>query len=57
MTPGGCAAGVDLPRAAEYTARMALSLIASPGRHDLDDPDEVRRLVRGELLGGLLADA
>jgi AcrR family transcriptional regulator len=47
--------GVDLPRAAEYVARMALSLIASPGRHDLEDPDEVRRLVRGELLGGLLA--
>jgi hypothetical protein len=33
---------------------MALSLIASPGRHDLDDPDEVHRLVRHELLGGLL---
>jgi AcrR family transcriptional regulator len=47
--------GVDLGRAAEYIARMALSLIASPGRHDLDDPDEVHRLVRRELLGGLLA--
>ncbi|HEY7105520.1 MAG TPA: TetR/AcrR family transcriptional regulator [Acidimicrobiia bacterium] len=47
--------GVDLAQAAEYVARMALSLIASPGRHDLDDPEEVRRLVRGELLGGLLA--
>jgi AcrR family transcriptional regulator len=46
---------VDLGRAAEYIARMALSLIASPGRHDLDDPEEVRRLVRHELLGGLLA--
>ena len=34
---------------------MALSLIASPGRHDLDDPAEVRRLVRRELLGGVLA--
>jgi AcrR family transcriptional regulator len=48
-------AGADLARAAEYVARMALSLIASPGRHDLEDPDEVRRLVRHELLGGLLA--
>jgi AcrR family transcriptional regulator len=46
--------GVDLPRSAEYVARMALSLIASPGRHDLEDPDEVRRLVRDELLGGIL---
>lgn len=45
--------GVDLPRAAEYVARMALSLISSPGRHDLDDPAEVRRLVHGELLAGL----
>jgi hypothetical protein len=46
--------GVDLPRAAEYVARMALSLIASPGRHDLEDPEEVRSLVRRELLGGVL---
>jgi AcrR family transcriptional regulator len=46
---------VDLPRAAEYVARMALSLIASPGRHDLEDPEEVRRLVHHELLGGVLA--
>jgi hypothetical protein len=47
--------GVELGSCAEYVARMALSLITSPGRHDLDDPDEVRRLVRRELLGGLLA--
>jgi AcrR family transcriptional regulator len=47
--------GVQLASCAEYIARMALSLIASPGRHDLEDPDEVRRLVRRELLGGLLA--
>ena len=33
---------------------MALSLMASPGRHDLEDPEEVRRIVRGELLGGVL---
>jgi AcrR family transcriptional regulator len=46
--------GVDLDVAAEYVARMALSLIASPGRHDLEDPAEVRRLVHHELLGGLL---
>jgi AcrR family transcriptional regulator len=47
--------GVELASCAEYIARMALSLIASPGRHDLEDPAEVRRLVRRELLGGLLA--
>jgi AcrR family transcriptional regulator len=51
---GHIAEGVDLTQCAEYVARMALSLIASPGRHDLGDPAEVRRLVRGELLGGVL---
>lgn len=50
-------AGVDLDAAADYVARMVLSLIGSPGRWDLDDPVEVRQLVRGELLGGILAPA
>jgi AcrR family transcriptional regulator len=45
---------VDLVAASEYVARLCLSLIASPGRHDLGDPEEVHRLVRGELLGGVL---
>ena len=40
-------------RCAEYVARLSLSLIASPGRHDLGDPAEVHRLVRRELLGGV----
>ena len=31
---------------------MALSLMASPGRHDLEDPDEVRRLVEGNSWEG-----
>jgi AcrR family transcriptional regulator len=47
-------ADVDLAAVAEYVARLSLSLIASPGRHDLTDPAEVHRLVRGELLGGVL---
>jgi AcrR family transcriptional regulator len=46
----------DLSLTAEYVARLCLSLIASPGRHDLGDPAEVRRLVRGELLGGVLVE-
>ena len=45
---------VDLDLAADYLARTLLSLIGTPGRWDLDDPREVRRLVRGELLGPLL---
>jgi AcrR family transcriptional regulator len=51
---GLVAADVDLGLTAEYVARLSLSLIASPGRHDLGDPAEVSRLVRGELLGGVL---
>jgi hypothetical protein len=35
---------------------MVLSLIASPGRHDLDDPVAVRDLVRHELLAGIVVD-
>lgn len=48
------APGVDRSEAADFLARMALSYIASPGRWDLEDPDQVRRLVRAELLGGIL---
>jgi AcrR family transcriptional regulator len=48
-------ADVDLVPVAGYVARLSLSLIASPGRHDLTDPVQVHRLVRGELLGGVLA--
>ena len=47
--------GLDLEQAADYVARMVLSLIGSPGRWDLEDPAEVRCLVREELLGGILA--
>lgn len=45
---------VDLAQAAEYVARLSLSLISSPGRHDLADPTEVHRVVHRELLGGVL---
>ena len=46
--------GVDLEAGADYVARMILSLIGSPGRWDMDDPEQVRVLVREELLGGIL---
>jgi AcrR family transcriptional regulator len=45
--------GVDPAAAADYVARLALSLLAEPGRHELDDPAEVGHLVRHELLGGV----
>jgi hypothetical protein len=47
--------GVDLDAAADYIARMLLSLIGAPGHWDLADPEAVRDLVRRELLGGILA--
>jgi AcrR family transcriptional regulator len=47
--------GVDVQAATEYVARLVLSLIGSPGRWDMDDPEQVRVLVREELLGGILA--
>src|SRR5918996_2010567 len=46
--------GVDLRTAVDYVARMILSLIGSPGRWDMDDPEQVRVLVREEMLGGIL---
>ncbi len=45
---------VDLEAAAAYVGRMVLSLIGSPGRWDMEDPAQVRELVRDELLGGVL---
>jgi AcrR family transcriptional regulator len=48
------APGVDTGEAADFLARMALSYIASPGRWALDDPAQVARLVRAELLAGVV---
>ncbi|MGH9088156.1 MAG: TetR/AcrR family transcriptional regulator [Acidimicrobiales bacterium] len=48
------APGVDPAEAADFLARMVLSFIGSPGRWDLDDPEQVSRLVRAELLAGVV---
>ena len=48
--------GVTPATAAEYLSRMVLSFIGQQGRWDLTDRDQVRRLVRTELLSGVLAD-
>jgi AcrR family transcriptional regulator len=45
---------VDLDMAADYIARMMLSLVTSPGRWDLSDETQVRTLVRAELLSPVL---
>ena len=46
----GLAPGVDVGHAADFLARMVLSYMSAPGRWDLDDPGQVARLVRNELL-------
>jgi AcrR family transcriptional regulator len=48
--------GVDAEEAAEFIARMVLSFIGSQGRWDLTDRAEVTRLVRDQLLAGVLQD-
>ncbi len=53
----GLVAGVDLQDAADFLARMVLTYISAPGRWDLDDPDQVARLVRSELLAGMVVPA
>jgi AcrR family transcriptional regulator len=53
----GMAIGVDLSDAADFLARMVLSYISAPGRWDLDDSDQVARLVRSELLAGVVVPA
>jgi AcrR family transcriptional regulator len=46
--------GVDPIEAGDWLARMGLSFILAEGRWDLSDPEEVRRLVREELLAAIL---
>jgi AcrR family transcriptional regulator len=48
--------GVDPTNAAGYLARMVLSHIGSPGGWDLTDRQQVRDLVRTELLAGIICD-
>ena len=48
--------GVDADEAADYLARHFLSHVGSQGRWDLDDPQQVRRLVRKQFLGGIISD-
>jgi AcrR family transcriptional regulator len=46
---------VDPVEAAEWLARMVLSFVVEQGRWDLDDREEVARLVDTELLAGIVA--
>jgi AcrR family transcriptional regulator len=46
--------GVEVGEAADLLARLVLSFMGTPGCWDLDDPVAVRRLVRGQLLAGIV---
>lgn len=48
--------GTDPVDAADFLSRNVLSLLMANGSWDLDDPAEVRRLVRQNLLAGILAE-
>jgi AcrR family transcriptional regulator len=47
--------GADVGRTADYIARLVLSCIGASGVYDLDDPAEIRLLVREQLLAGVLS--
>lgn len=49
------APGVEVDGAAEYVARMVLSLVGAPGRWDLTDPVEVADVVHSQILAGICA--
>lgn len=51
------AADLSPSDASGYVARMTLSFIASPGRWDLADREQVRALVRSEILAGVTPGA
>jgi len=48
------AKGVTPEAAASFLSRMVLSYMSAAGQWDLSDPDEVSRLVRAELLAGIV---
>lgn len=48
--------GVEVREAADYLARMLLSFIGAQGRWDLTDREDVRLLVRTQLLAGVMRE-
>jgi len=48
--------GVDVDMAADYLTRMLVMHIGTPGRWDLADEAQVRRLVSTQFLAGLVPD-
>lgn len=54
LDPEDLLPGVEVDEAADWLARMGVSFIVAEGSWDLSDPTEVRRLVRDELLVGIV---
>jgi AcrR family transcriptional regulator len=54
LAEASLAPGVDVARAADWIARMLLSHISAQGMWDLTSRDDVRRLVRQQVLAGIL---
>jgi AcrR family transcriptional regulator len=48
--------GVDRGEAADFLARLMISYFGTPGTWQLDDPAQLDKLVRTQLLAGILAD-
>lgn len=46
--------GVEPTRAADHCARMVLSYVGASGSWDLDDPDQLRAVVRTRMLAGVV---
>lgn len=51
---GEVGSDIDVAMAGDHAARLVLSYVGSPGRWDLVDPDEARRLVQDRVLAGVV---
>ena len=57
VAEGRARTDLDVDEAADHLAHLFLSYLGSPGRWDLDEPDQVDQLVRTQFLAGVVAPA
>ncbi len=55
MAAGRARPDLDVPVAADHLGRLYLSYLGTPGRWDLDDPDQVAELVRTQFTVGIVS--
>ena len=55
IAAGRVRSGLDVPLAADHLGRLFLSYLGTPGRWDLDDPDQRAELVRTQFMAGIVA--